>query len=283
MKLFSKYTKLAVLALPLLLASCHSQKTTVAEKPATTETAERESLLKKVVDNNHTSQYVTSKLKFTIELGPQQVSLTGNLRMKRDDVIRLQLMAFGFVEAGRIEFTKDDVLIMDRINKQYMKAPYEYVEFLRNSGLNFYSLQALFWNELFQPGQTAVNNHQTLEGFNTTINDDEAIVNYEKGKMSYNWLVDEKTGRINITNIMYRDANKGNTQLTWEYNSFFQLAQKAFPNDMKMTLTTPDKEVKMTLKLNHLGTDNDWESRTTVSNKYREVSIDDILRRIMAL
>lgn len=89
-----------------------------------------------------------------MQVGAQDLTLTGNLKMKRDDVIRLQLMAFGFVEAGRLEFTKDYVLIMDRINKQYLKVPYNQLDFLRNSGLNFYSLQALFWNELFQPART---------------------------------------------------------------------------------------------------------------------------------
>ena len=86
-------------------------------------------------------------------MGPQDLTLTGNLKMKRDDVIRLQLMAFGFVEAARLEFTKEYVLIMDRINKQYLRVPYDYLAFMRNSGINFYSLQALFWNELFQPGE----------------------------------------------------------------------------------------------------------------------------------
>ena len=93
-------------------------------------------------------------MKFSVEVGNQDITLTGNLKMKRDDVIRLQLMAFGFVEAGRLEFTKDYVLIMDRINKQYLKAPYVQIDFLRNSGLNFYTLQALFWNELFQPNRS---------------------------------------------------------------------------------------------------------------------------------
>ena len=92
-----------------------------------------------------------SKVKFSVEVGAQKLTLTGNLKMKRDDCIRLQLMAFGFVEAGRIELTPDYVLIMDRINKQYLKAPYVQVDFMRNNGLNFNTMQALFWNEKNSP------------------------------------------------------------------------------------------------------------------------------------
>jgi hypothetical protein len=38
----------------------------------------------------------------------------------------------------------------------------------------------------------------------------------------------------------------------------------------------------MTIKLNYLGTDDQWETRSEVSSKYREVSIDDLLKRILA-
>ena len=146
--------KIAALAMPLVLTSCHTHKQVVKEAPVVSskENMENTAILDKVTDNAQPAQFVTSKLKFSVEYGSQQMSLTGNLRMKRDDVIQMQLMAFGFVEAARLEFTKDYVLIIDRINKQYLKAPYNYVDFLRNSGINFFTLQALFWNELFKPG-----------------------------------------------------------------------------------------------------------------------------------
>ena len=90
-------------------------------------------------------------MKFTLEKGVQEITLTGNMRMKYDDVIQLQLMAFGMVEAARLEFTPEYVLLIDRINKQYLKATYTEVDFLRNQGINFYTLQALFRGNLFPP------------------------------------------------------------------------------------------------------------------------------------
>ena len=52
---------------------------------------------------------------------------------------------------------------------------------------------------------------------------------------------------------------------------------------MAVTLTTPKKEVKLGIRLNYLNNDDDWELRTRVSDKYREVEVDEILRRFMAL
>ena len=149
--------KVALIALPLaFLASCKSSKSVTTVTPMAPRSMELQETLKKVLENKQTAKFITSKVKFQVQVGSQDMTLTGTLKMKRNDVIRLQLMAFGFVEAARLEFTKDYVLIMDRINKQYLKAQYEQLDFLRQSGINFYTLQALFWNELFQPGENEI-------------------------------------------------------------------------------------------------------------------------------
>ena len=280
----TNFLKVAILSLPLMLASCGSKKKVVDEqKPAIVNT-EQSVFLDKVIDNAQTTKFITSKVKFSVEVGNQDISLTGNLKMKRNDVIRLQLMAFGFVEAARIEFTKEYVLVMDRINKQYLKAPYRQIDFLRNSGLNFYTLQALFWNELFQPNHITLT-AEDLKKYTTNTESEDAIISFEDGKIDYSWLASQRTGIIKMANILYKDRFNGNTQLNWDYTNFERMedTNKQFPNDMNVVLTTPKKEVKLGIKLNYIGHDTDWETRTEVSNKYREVSIDEILNRFMAL
>ena len=285
----SNYVKLAALLLPLTMASCGTKKKAVADQQSTsTEVSskiEQSAFIQKVSETAADLDFVSSKVKFTVEVGAQNLTLTGNLRMKRDDVIRLQRMAFGFVEAGRLEFTKDYVLIMDRINKQYMKVPYKYVDFLRNSGINFFTLQALFWNELFVPGSEENAKEAGLDNFTADMGGDEVVISLDKneGKINYSWLANSQTGRIKMTNIMYRDPINGSSQLNWDYREYSPLNNKFFPSEMLATLTTPKKEVKVGLKLTYLGNDKDWDTRTTVSEKYRQVTIDEILMRFMAL
>ena len=276
--------RIALLALPLMFSSCgifkkHKEVKPVIEQRQTTD------FVNQVRENQQTSKFITSKVKFSVEVGPQKLTLTGNLKMRRNDVIRLQLMAFGFVEAGRLEFTKDYVLIMDRINKQYLKAPYRQIDFLRNSGLNFSALQALFWNELFKPNQSsdAVVLDKTASGFATIESGDDMIISLEDGKMDYSWLASKNTAIIRMANILYKDRFNGNTQLNWDYADFEVFGRKMFPKKNSIKLTTPDKEVILNMTLNYLGTDSEWEPRTEVSNKYREVTVDEILRRFMAL
>ncbi|MBO7115768.1 MAG: DUF4292 domain-containing protein [Prevotella sp.] len=274
--------KLAALALPLMLVACGTQKKAVKETTTTPSTMKAQQFLQKVNDNAQYARFITSKVKFSVEVGNQQLTLTGNLKMKRDDVIRLQLMAFGFVEAGRLEFTKDYVLIMDRINKQFIKANYNQLDFMRNSGLNFYSLQSLFWNELFQPGKSKLTD-ELLNNYQTDMIGEDAIISMESDKLSYRWLADKEGALIKMANIMYEDKLRGNYQLNWDYEDFKANGKKKFPHTHNILFNTPSKSIKMGMTLNYLGNDEEWETRTEISGKYREVSVDEILRRFMAL
>lgn len=275
--------RLAALVLPLMLVACGTNKKAVNDtKTSTPTTLKSQQFLRQVNDNAQYTKFITSKVKFSVEVGNQQLTLTGNLKMKRDDVIRLQLMAFGFVEAGRLEFTKDYVLIMDRINKQFIKAPYTQLDFLRNSGLNFYSLQALFWNELFQPGKTKVSD-DLLRNYQTDLMGEDAVISMENGKLSYRWLADKAGAQIKMANIMYEDKIRGNYQLNWDYEDFRNNGKRQFPYAHQILFNTPGKAVKMGMNLNYLSNDEEWETRTEISGKYREVTIDEILRRFMAL
>ena len=285
MKLNS-FLKIAVVALPLVFTACGSRKKVVKEEtPITPEMQSKIDFIARVNDRAQTTKFLTSKVKFSVEVGQQKLTLTGNLKMKRDDVIRLQLMAFGFVEAGRIELTKDYVLIMDRINKQYLKAPWMSVDFLRNSGITFSTLQSLFWNELFRPSVVTVEKHATdsIADYNLLDSGDDMIISLEQGKMDYSWLASRNDAIIKMANILYKDRFNGNSQLNWDYDQFEKLNKSLFPRKSAITLTTKEKEVKLGMTLSYIGAETEWETRTEISNKYREVSVDEILRRFMSL
>ena len=269
---------LAVLMLAAtMLAACRTH--TTKENFTTTVLPENISLsaayAKKVWSQGSRAKNLTASLDVSLDLGGRNVSCNGKLRMKRDDVIRIQLVALGIVEAGRLEFTRDYVLFMDRINKQYVKVPYEQVDFLAQNGINFYMLQALFWNELFQPG------HRQPQLADFTVapqGSDVAITLPEVSRIAYSWLADAATARIKTTRVDHRDA-----RMRWDYKTFKKLENTSFPTDMEVELATAKKTVDVGLQLSSLGTDDDWETRTTVSSKYKQVSVDDILRRIMSL
>lgn len=260
-----------------------TQHRTKSKTALSADTQQGKAFLQQVNENVQPARFITSKIKFSVEMGSRQMTLTGNLKMKRDDVIRLQLMAFGFVEAARLEFTPEYAMIIDRINKVYLKVPYAHLDFMRNSGIDFYVLQSLFWNELFQPGSSKMTENG-MDKYTTEPGvDDDMVIAMENGKMSYRWLASRQTARVKMANIMYNDYFRGNYQLNWDYEDFKRNGKVMFPMKHNVSFRLPEKEVKFEMVLNYMGAEDNWETRTTLSGKYRQVDIDEILRRFMSL
>ena len=169
-----KHAYLLLLAAVMLLtfSACRSTKgldrtkghvsgTTVSGTSSTAHddaNAAATALVKEITAQPLAPSCLTAKVKVDLEGMGKSISVNGQLRMKRDDVVQLSLTFLG-MEVGRMEFTPQDVLIIDRMNKQYVRAAYSEVGFLQRANLDFYALQALFWNELFIPGERNVGAH----------------------------------------------------------------------------------------------------------------------------
>jgi hypothetical protein len=211
--------------------------------------------------------------------------------MRKDEVIRLQLLIpILRSEVGRIEFTKDYVLFIDRIHKQYVKASYDEVGFLRDNGINFYSLQSLFWNQVFAPRQQRMS-EADLSQF--TVDESKAqgegviTVSLKDGKMDYKWSVNPKNNLIQLTTITYNSTAHSTSKLSWTYNDFRAFGSKLFPADQTLTINTPAigqkpaKTLKANFVLDGFSDGSDWETLTQPSDKYTKVSVEDILGKLM--
>lgn len=144
----------------LLLASCRSSKKATtdsdqATKPTTTVTTKPSSKKKDQQAPTVSKQDIapgtnfTAKIRATITQGDQNISTTGTLRMRYDDVIQITLVdpILGVAEIGRLELSSDSVLVIDRINKRYVSTSYENFAELKNRNIDFPAIQDLFWQE----------------------------------------------------------------------------------------------------------------------------------------
>lgn len=298
----NKIMKRAALCLPLVLfMSCGIKKQIISDgvnnkdmprqevKGVQTERVQKLAFVQKVSDNQVYAKNITGSMNFTIRMGEKKISVDGALRMRKDDVIRLQLYApiLGF-EIGRLEFTPDYVLIIDRYHKQYIKADYNQVNFLQKQGITFYSLQALFWNQLLLPGAKQVK-ESDLRKFdaNLAVEGDEVPVTLKNGDMTYVWTSNRTTGRIDKADVKYVSSQHGTSGVHIRYGDFRPVGVKMFPALLDMTLTTnatrQKQEVNMVIKMNEVKTDDNWESRSEISSKYKQVSAEDVLNKIMSL
>ena len=221
-------TRISILLLCLLLASCGSRKhatssTTVVPDETTTVVVSPQDTQQPAEVKKPEEICITSRLRLDLSSGGKSTSVGGTLRMKYNDVIQLSLVTFGILEVARIEMTTDYFMLIDKMGRQYIKASYNDVSFLRNAGVDFRTIQAYFWNE-----QTS-----------------------------------------SITG--------------WERKDFVNIAGRSLPTKHLITIPSGSKTIKADLSLSSLNTDSDWEKRTPIPSRYKEVTVDELISRIMNL
>ncbi len=285
-----------LLGATMLLASCGVKKAAVndagalsSSKTASVKSAEtaRLAFVQKVSDQKVYAQNIVGNISFRATMGDKDVTLPGALRMRKDKVIRLQLfIPILGTEVGRLEFTPDYVLVVDRMHKQYVKGDYNQLDFLRQNGLNFYSLQALFWNQLLLPGATKVGEGD-LRKFDVNLDETGQYlpISLVNGNLKFVWLAGRDNGRIAQADVNYASGGKGRSTLLWKYTDFKAVGAKMFPGTQEFSFSTnaTNNVRKMTVRIEmgDVKTSDDWEEQTTVSDKYKKMDALNVLGKLL--
>ncbi len=279
MKITNLMTAIALAVVISMMSSCRTQKQGVSNgKPvATTTTLSADKHIEKVKSNNSLQQNLTAKVKFTLDMNGKSVSTSGTLKMKKDDVIQISLVdpILGAMEVGKMEFTKTRVLIIDRINKQYVDVPYSDVAFLQKANIDFNTLQSLFWNEVFQPGKKDVVASDFVMTQTTDGNVELAITDQ---LLKYNFTTIQSSGLLYKTAVA--DTKGAGYKMNFDYADFVDFEGRKFPKDMKMSFTSTGQKMSLAFSLSSIHNSSDWVARTQAPAKYTKADAEKIFRSL---
>ncbi len=285
----------------LLFAACGSKKAAVkdsdqtlsglskAQKAEASAPQSAFAFVEKVNDKKVDAQDIVADLDFTASIGGKDVSVPGSLHMRKNQMIRLQLfMPLLHTEVGRLEFTPEYVLVVDRLHKQYVKEDYRQIDFLKVNGLDFNALQALFWNQLYLPGAKDVA-EENISKFEADISGSASTipVSVKNGNLSLVWNVSRQTQLINDVKATYTSAQHGTSVLTMKYDKFKAVGAKMFPAFEELSFqTSATKKVQritMTLDMDDITTSSKWSTETTLSSKYKKIEATDIFSKLFSM
>lgn len=296
---------ISLLAAIVILASCASKKTitdttqtgaTINKSTSSSTTkgdvttdADAITFLKRVVANQSAATAVVASADFRLVAGNKNIGCDGKVSMRRDQIVRLQLLLpIIRTEIARIDFTPDYVLLVDRYHKEYIKASYKDVSFLADNGITFYSLQALFWNQLFVPGEKNLTDKDLrrfgcqVANLSTTV-----PVTLSSGPISYAWTIDKSTALPKATDIVYKSARQTESSLRWTYDNYSSVAGKplALTQQFAVNANINGKKqmAQLTIKMSSAKTSTDWDTTTQLSSKYKKIEAADILSKLLSI
>ncbi len=272
---------LIALAAVFALTACRSTKD-VGKSPDWDKTDKKTEAAKlRIAEQRLKTATLTAKMKVRLNALGQQRSLNGTLRMKRDEVMQMSLTVLGF-EVARAEFTPDEVLLVDRFNKRYARCRYDEVNVLKSAGINFDVLQAVFWNELFIPGEKNIGSKQ-LRQFGVRRSDDDIVLMLGSvPPFSYDFHAKVSTACIN--RIVVRETEQQTPrQLVINYEDFESFNGKEFPREIEMALEGAGMTSAVGLSHSRLSASDDWESRTNLSSKYKQLTTAQVESLVKSL
>lgn len=289
MKIKNILFAVALGGMTLAMAGCGSKK---AATEGTSSTVDKHkggnvqalAFVQKVANQKVSTQNIVGKMSLNVQMGSKDITVPGSLHMRYGEVIRIQaFIPLLGSEVGRIEFTPDYVLVIDRMHKEYIKEDYNKVDFLKNNGLNFYSLQALFWNQLFMPGTTSISDANLLD-FGVTEAGNSKNITLKKGNLNIVWNADNANGRISTAKATYSSLTQGKSSLNWTYSNFKAVAGKMFPAYQKFTFATTaiknQSNISLTIDMDGVKTDSKWEAKSEISKKYKKIEATDVFGKL---
>lgn len=234
----------------------------------------------KVDANRQTARGIRGKANVSVG----SLSASGTIKMKRDEIIQVSLSALlGLMEVGRLELTPEYLYILDRINHEYVRARWEEVPQLQQAGINFFTFQGLFWEELFVPGKTQTpvvadfTTQQSPLGL-TLEPRDQANGQYA---MMVQFLVDAASGIIRQATVT--SPRVPSMKLEWTYSDWTTLDGKSFPAEMVMSMSSANGSNNVRFRLSGMQVDEQMGSIASPmpGSNYTPMDINRLFRRLM--
>lgn len=217
----------------------------------------------------------SSRLNLTVSTGTKTISSKGNLRIVKDEAIQLSVQPLFGIEMFRLYVEPDYLLVLDRMNKRYVKESFDDIKGTSPIGFDFYSLQSLFSNSLFIPEQSNVSASdyrrfkfsETQENYHLTSRD-------KKSQVDYSFSINGND-QITLTELV---LPKKNYSLHWNYNQFALLKDLFFPHEMKITASTQKRKLETSIRLSDINLNTEMSLDTSVPESYTKVELSEVLK-----
>ncbi|MFN3444260.1 MAG: DUF4292 domain-containing protein [Bacteroidia bacterium] len=242
--------------------SCKSKKV-VSTKPVETKLPQQgptptEVVLNTVDANTNNFSFYQSRAKVNYKDDKQKVELDVNLIMEKDQYIWMSVTAVLGIEVARIMITQDSVKILDRLNRKYIAADFDYIQRMSNVPLKLNNLQNLI------VGNTVFNNSVQKSVVDTILGalSVSTLINTQKQTTFYN-----TNYKVNRTLIAEQNQSR---QLSITYPTYATFDQNVYPSALNINIRA-EKNIECTFELSNFVFTKKRETQFTVPSGYEVV------------
>lgn len=269
----------AVSSILIVFSGCKSKKESL-DTSGTLENKSMKTLVQDILEKEVQYKTIESKGKIELRKGNSGMKTTAVFKLVKDSIIQasVRIPIIGG-EAMRINFTPNDILIIDRMHKQYALLPYSEIQALGNSNSIFFNIQSLFTNKLFILGEESVSTKDHNK-FNLSSTPEVYMLqpkNTMKGP-SLTFAIDA-TDRIASTLIYDKDKP---LTIQWSYGNFVVDKESVYPTTMDVKLEVAKRRFDVGIECPNYDIDNKgFKIDSSIPKNYVKANFMDIISNYM--
>jgi hypothetical protein len=264
----------------MLLVSCKTSR-----QPASVglQTMTKEERVSNMLQSEIQYDRLSSNLKLAIKPGKKnrETAVDAQLRIVKDEAIQLSLrMPILGSEVFKVLITPDNLLIIDRLNKHYLWESMQTIKDQAPFDFDFYSLEALFTNQLFIAGQKGLA-PADYDAFQIQEDDFFVHLTYtDQQAIQYNFTGDY-SHRIQTTQM---EQSKWKSRLQCTYTDWGLTSDKrTFPMTMDMLLNTPEEVYNVKFSYKSVDINPDFTIDNAIPARYKQVTLQQVIKLIGSL
>ena len=204
---------LPLFLLLLFTTSCVTKKVNVIDFSVSPKNAKE--LIARVNSKNKSPDWLSLKGKINLKKEAQDITLTINIKHRKDSVIWASISAPFGIELFRTILTKDSIYYLNRTNKTYFKKPILHISTFLKADISFYEIQ-----EMITANPSILKQSYKFKSHKNTFELSAKEVTYKVSADFYR-----------ILNASILD---GDNELIYEFSAFTNEAEFIFPKKFKL-------------------------------------------------
>lgn len=216
---------------------------------------------------------ISAKLKISLGVDGKSFSSGGTFKAQQSKGMQIGVTAMGIFEVARLEFTPDNMLVINKIGKECATVEYTGVDAVARFGLGYDDLESVLLNSLFMPdGRDFASSVGQME---ITVDSSlVTVVTPETSPMRYTFVLDKTTGELVKT-----VGNGDGVHVECNYSDFTALDGRTFPRTIELSVNGGTVAFVLDMKLKNIKQGGFIFKKSDTEN-YRSVSLSQLLDAI---
>jgi len=260
----------------ILTQSCKPKQTIIYPTSPVEEKANVE-LFSDIISKQLDYNTFYSRINLSISTGTRSISSKGTMKVINNDAVQISLQPLFGMEMFRIYFDQNEIVLIDRMNKSYVKETYEHLKEKYPIGFDFDMLLSLFTNKMFVAGNTSIQPTDYRHfGYVDNVNSYYLKASDKLSGIEYAFTVNSDD-KIMFTHLM---GNNGKYSLNWEYNNFTSIGNTMFPTVMNIVGGSTVKQMDMEIRFSEIVLNEPTALNVKIPEGYVQISVNDIIKII---